>query len=397
MNSRTLIGLALALVATTTVFHYWRQCLTRIEWRGCFVSGLATRRPTTMNSRTLIGLALALVATTTVFHYATDPHAVEFHNFYRRLYYLPIVIGAFAYGLRGGFGVAAAACAAYIPHAFFSAHRDPSPAVDKGLELVLFVVIGLLTGWLVDREREARRRLERSLAERTDLETQLIRAGRLSALGELVAGVAHEIRNPLASIKGSADAIATEISPEHRKYPMVQILGREIERLERVVSTFLDFARPAPPSRRPTDLSLVIRQAVELLESSPLADGVQIVVDAQPLNVRGDADQLVQVVLNVGLNAVRAAAEGPDGMVTLSANAREVGDTTRPCITIRDNGPGISDHHLEQIFDPFFTTRDEGTGLGLSISNRIIEAHNGFIDVESDENGSTFYIYLEDP
>jgi len=306
------------------------------------------------------------------------------------------VIGAFAYGLRGGLGISIAATLAYVPHAFFSAHRDPSPMVDKGLEIILFIVIGLLTGWLVDREREARRRLERSLSERTDLETQLIRAGRLSALGELVAGVAHEIRNPLASIKGSADAIATEFEPDHRKYPLVEILGREIERLERVVSTFLDFARPAPPSRTIIGLQTVVHQAVELMKNSPLADAAQVDVRGLPVEARADADQLVQVTLNIGLNALRAASGADEPKVEFRTEHHEVGGKKWPAIGIIDNGPGISDEHVEQIFDPFFTTHDAGTGLGLSISNRIVEAHGGFIDVKSSHKGSEFWICLED-
>ncbi len=349
-----------------------------------------------MTSKPLIGIALVLVAAVTTFHYLTDPHAIEFHNFYRRLYYLPIVIGAFAYGLRGGLGVSIVAGAAYVPHAFFSAHRDPSPAVDKGLELVLFVVIGALTGWLVDRERQARKRLEKSLEERTALETQLIRAGRLSALGELVAGVAHEIRNPLASIKGSADAIASEFDPDHRKYPMVEILGREIERLERVVSSFLDFARPAEPTRDPVDLKLVVARAVELMKSSPDAENVVVEVDGDSLLVAGDADQLVQVTLNIGLNAMRAAASADHPTVTLQVDRREIGGNLRACIVVTDNGPGISEDAMEQVFDPFFTTYEDGTGLGLSISNRIVEAHGGFIDVRASPSGAEFLICLEE-
>lgn len=348
-----------------------------------------------MRPRVQITVALAIVVATTGFHFLTDPHAVEFHNFYRRLYYLPIVLGAFAYGTRGGIGVALAATAAYAPHAFFAAHRDPSPTVDKALEIVLFIVIGALTGWLVDRERGARRRLERSLEERERLETQLIRAGRLSALGELVAGVAHEVRNPLASIKGSADAIADEFDETHRKHRLVQIMQDEIERLERVVSKFLDFARPSTPVREPVDLLDISRQAANLAKSAPGAERTTIEVVGEPLRIDADSDQLLQVVLNLVLNAVRAVSDTTDPKITVTVLQRATDAQRRACIRVDDNGPGIPDEMREQIFDPFFTTFDDGTGLGLSISNRIAEAHDGFIDVESSPSGSTFWLCFE--
>lgn len=348
-----------------------------------------------MRPRVQIIVGLVLVATITLFHHLTDPHAIEFHNFYRRLYYLPIVLGAFAYGLRGGVGVAAAAAIAYIPHAFLVAHRDPSPDVDKALEIVLFLLIGSLTGWLVDRERAARRRLERSLDERERLETQLIRAGRLSALGELVAGVAHEIRNPLASIKGSADAVADEFDETHRKYKLVQIMQREIERLERVVAKFLDFASPSPPLRTELDLLDLCERTAELARSGAGAEHVAITTAGESIVIEGDADQLHQVALNLALNAVRAVQGQAEPTVEIAATWRDTPSGRAPAIRVTDNGDGIPAEQLEQIFDPFFTTFDDGSGLGLSISNRIAEAHGGFIDVSSGPQGSTFWVCLE--
>lgn len=349
-----------------------------------------------MRSRNLLGLAVLFIGAITLSHFATDTHAVGYHNFFRRLYYLPIVLGSFAYGARGGVGLALAAAVSYAPHAFFAMHRDPAPTVDKALEIALFLVIGLLTGWLVDREREARRRLERSLQEREELETQLIRAGRLSALGELVAGVAHEIRNPLASISGSAQALATEFDEDHRKYPIVQIMNREIERLERVVKTFLDFARPSPPARARVDLRSLAEHAHDLLASAPERESVDFEVDGPNIWVEGDRDQLTQVLLNLGLNAVRAVGESEAPRVRFEVERRRIGESDWACVTVRDNGPGISEELVEQVFDPFFTTYDDGTGLGLSISNRIIEAHDGIIEVESMPNGTAFIVCLEE-
>ena len=159
-------------------------------------------------SHWMLWVSLGMTALITLAHYTTDSHDIAYHNVFRRLYYVPVVLAAFGWGLRGGLAVATLASLAYIPHAFFlEHHHDPAPAVDKILEIVLYLVVGAMTGWLVGRERRAVSRLEHLLEERAELEQELVRAGKLSALGELLAGVAHEIRNPLASIMGAAEAL----------------------------------------------------------------------------------------------------------------------------------------------------------------------------------------------
>lgn len=346
-------------------------------------------------------VAAIFIVAVTVVHYITDSHAVAFHNVYRRLYYIPIVLAAFSHGLKGGVGAAVLASVLYIPHAFLMTHADPSPAIDKVLEMVLYVAIGGLTGWLVNRQTEIRHALERSLEERDALEESLVRAGKLSALGQLTSGLAHEIRNPLASIMGSAETIVAEFDEEHRKYRMGQLLLEEIDRLNRVVSDFLKFARPSEPQRTQVEPVALAREVRDLTAARARHAGVEVDLSATPPDevVWADADQVRQVILNFFLNAYAALEEhdfdaGVTPRIELVTERRQVGERDYFCLGVRDNGPGVSEELRDRIFDPYFTTRDEGTGLGLGVSSRIAEAHEGFVDVTDADPGATFWLCL---
>ena len=360
---------------------------------------------TTGAGRRWMIVALVLVLVINAGHYLTDPYEMALHNVYRRLVYIPIVIGAFAAGLKGGLAVAIVASVAYIPHAFLMGHGDPAPEIDKGLEIVLYLGIGALTGLLVSRQKRIRRQLERSLAQRDELETQLIRAGKHSALGQLAAGLAHEVRNPLASIQGSAEALAQEFSPDHRKHRLSVLLLREIRRLDDVVSNFLRFARPEPLRRRRVDLHQIANQVTNFVgqHAGDLDIELQIHTEPGEAVVDADPDQLRQVVMNLYLNAQQAlerhaeSDETSDGwrpVIEVHSRRRQVADRTFYCLGIGDNGPGIPDKLQDDVIDPYFTTRSDGTGLGLSISSRIVDAHDGFLDIESRRGETTVWICL---
>ena len=349
--------------------------------------------------RSWLVAAIGLIALLTALHYWTDTHDIAFHNVYRRLYYLPILIVSFSHGLRGGLLTALLTCAAYTPHAFFSAHLDPSPGIDKLLEMILYIIVGGLTGWLVERQRSVQQALERALEEKQLMENQLVRAGRLSALGQLTSGLAHEIRNPLASILGCAEALATEFEPGHRKHRISQLLLSEINRLRKVVDDFLNFARPSAPSEhRDVDLIACSREVQNLTANQANALNIdtrtELAPDA-PTTVQGDTGQVIQVMLNILLNAYQAFEKSPQEQgheVCFLTRAQTIGHQKFVQMGIRDNGPGIPEEHLEDVFNPYFTTRPKGTGLGLSISNRIMEAHGGFIDIDSRPGETTVWL-----
>jgi len=284
------------------------------------------------------------------------------------------------------------ASALYLPHAFFlvgpHAHHhgmlnaDPTGTANKILELVLYNVVGLLTGLLVERERRARRLVEQKMAEMQAMEQHLIRAGRLQSLGEMTAGLAHEIRNPLASLKTAADIVADEIPESSPRRKMVVILRKEIDRLAALLERFLAFARPGSLTLVAVTLSKVVKDAVDLVEPQAKVRRVEIHLEGvgtSAPSVRGDGSMLTQVLLNLLLNAVQFSPEGGSVWVRITNEARPHGSFV--VVSVRDQGPGIPKENQERIFDPFFSTRDQGSGLGLSIASRLMDEHHGAIEV----------------
>ncbi|MDF1579901.1 MAG: ATP-binding protein [Desulfuromonadales bacterium] len=346
---------------------------------------------------------VVLVILISSLHYFTTTQLPQFHDVYRRLYYIPIVLGGLWFGLRGGLGVSLAASLLYAPHIVFQWGHHPTSSPEKFLEIMLYNIIGGLTGFLAAREREqkikyqrAAQRLEHSydkLREQADqildIEEQLRRADRLSALGELSAGMAHEIRNPLGSIRGTAEILRDGVRPDDRHYEFASILIREVDRLNQVVGDFLNFARPQSNERGHFDLVNVLREVLVLTAQQAKANHVTLNFTPQgPCPLQGDAEQLKQVFLNLVLNALQAMPQG--GALDIEIDVREL-----VTIRFRDTGQGIPADQLDKIFNPFFTSRSEGTGLGLAITHRIIQGHGGRIDVASKVGqGTTFTLVL---
>ncbi len=331
----------------------------------------------------LVGVYLA-IGIVSVLHYSTGTHAHQLHDIYRRLYYLPIILAAFLHGLPGGLLAAGVVCLAYFPHAFGHITSDPASNTEKLLEMFLYLAVGLVTGYLVSRLKRAQEELQTSLEQLRSTESQLLTTAKLAAVGRLSAGLAHEIRNPLASIKGSAEILADDFPPDHRKHLMLRVLLEESERLNNVLARFLAFARPRRLEQRDFAISSEIEDVITLLEGQKHGQAAQVHYDSigkdRP-QIRGDREQLRQVVLNVLLNACQAA--GPGGSVWVVCEARDGLFRLR----VRDSGPGFSHDALENVFTPFFTTKEEGSGLGLAISHRIVELHGGRIQISNDAGG----------
>ena len=344
----------------------------------------------------LVWLPIAVIGAV---HYTTPSHDVWVHNVLRRLYYLPILVAAFHLGVRGGLLTAVAVSLTYAPHAFLHlghmAHSDPAGPLDKALEVVLYNVVGLVAGYLAGQERRRRVQLLDALEEQERLQAQLVRAGRLSALGEVVAGIAHEIRNPLHSLKGTAEVVAPLIPTDSEERRMWDIHVSELERLERVADRFLSFSNPQPPQLDPLDLREVARRLVELVGADARKRGISLELrcpDA-PVRVRGDRDQLAQVALNVALNAVRAIGDR-SGRIRVTVFLSGTGNPPTPRLSIENDGPAIPPEQVEHLFDPFHTGHPDGTGLGLAIGSRIMESHGGAIEVANAGLGVTFTLLL---
>ncbi len=235
---------------------------------------------------------------------------------------------------------------------------------------------------------------------------QMKERDRLAVLGQMAAGLAHEVRNPLGAIKGAAQLLAEPAPPgDESAREFIGIILEEVDRLDRVVGSVLDLARPNQPNVLPTDANAVVRRTLQVLSSEPTSDDMHVdtVLDGVLPRVAIDPEHLRQVLMNLLRNAAQAMKGR--GRVTVSTRVR-LGRATRSGsssaneellveITVADTGPGISQKVLENLFMPFFTTKDKGTGLGLAISQRIIQGAGGRIEVRSYEGkGSTFAVLL---
>ncbi len=247
----------------------------------------------------------------------------------------------------------------------------------------------------------------RDLGEIRKLQKQLRQSERLSAFGNLAAGVAHEIRNPLSSIKGYANYLTEKLKNDKMAYATGTILIQETERLNRVMSDLLSVARPTELHLKPVRVQSVLQQAVRLIAPDAEEKGVAVHLRLPPpgsfpeQGIRLDADRLMQALLNLLVNAVQATASGGDIEVTLTgardraAGGAPGGEDGFWSISISDTGCGMSAQTVAQLFTPYFTTKASGTGLGLVISQRIVEQHGGEIKVFSRPGkGTTFTMVL---
>jgi len=241
-----------------------------------------------------------------------------------------------------------------------------------------------------------------------EMEEQMKRVDKMAAVGVLAAGMAHEIRNPLASLSGSIQMLKSELSLDHQQEHLMEITLRESERLNALITDFLLFAQPPQTHKMISPIGRVIDETIELFFHSPsFHDGIRILRpnNDEEIQTSIDPDQIKQVFWNLFINAAQAMPNGGEirvqwkkgnarGIPSLPASLQFKGKEWVK-ISIADSGNGIAPEEKEKIFEPFFTTKENGTGLGLSIVHKIIENHNGLIKVESDlDRGSTFTIFL---
>lgn len=247
-------------------------------------------------------------------------------------------------------------------------------------------------GRLGRRFNEMVEQLDQNRRELDELhKREMARAEHLATLGELAAGLAHEIRNPLAGIAGVVDVMGKEL-PAHS--PSREVLGdvqREVFHIQAILNDLLSYARPRPPDFHPADLNTTVEQAILLSRQQVLTKPIQIQFDPNPAlpKVSHDPALIQQVVLNLLLNGIQAISGSGQIRVALNRDGEQV------MIQVSDTGKGISAEALTKIFKPFFTTRSEGTGLGLSLARGIVQSHSGTIEVSSTPGkGSQFKICL---
>ncbi len=230
-------------------------------------------------------------------------------------------------------------------------------------------------------------------------DTEMVQAEHLATMGELAAGVAHEIRNPLAGIAGAIEIISKDFPKDHPDREILEDLRQEVRRIEKVLNDLLTYARPKAPQFGMADLKDTVARTLQFARQQIGNKNVDFSIQIpSPLpRFRMDPEQLHQVLLNLVLNGIQAL--GQEGKVTIQARVlRGSGTPNRPDqveISVSDTGGGISREQLERIFRPFYTTKRGGTGLGLSLCRRIISQHGGTLTAESEVGkGSRFIIHL---
>ena len=264
------------------------------------------------------------------------------------------------------------------PHPLQSRREVEVSLEDPPEEAVLGFSLAPLTN--AHGEQEGYILVFQDLTEWRKLQEKVRMTDRMAAVGEMAAGLAHEIGNPLAAISGSVQMLAPAVAGEPQQEKLVRILVRESQRLDRTVKSFLQFARPKERSSVPFDIPELLREHVALLKnSSEKTDAHEVELDLEPdqVTILADPDQISQIFWNLARNALRAMPEG--GMLRISG--RVVGEHYR--LAVQDEGQGMSEKERANLFHPFQSFFDDGTGIGMAIVYRIVEEHGGSLDVES--------------
>jgi len=291
---------------------------------------------------------------------------------------LLIALHAFYFGLATGLATAAAAIGLYA-----LAGDWPPPMPSFALRVGAFAVVGLYMGAVSEQARRQREALEQQ-------HEQLIRSDRLATIGELAAGLAHELRNPLAGIGGVLRVLAGQLRLEDTTRGLLADVQAQVARMDKTLTDLLEHAHPAAPTMIGLDVNELLEQSLRFLPRSTIEIVRQFDDSLPPL--RADPGLLHQAFLNILVNARQAMPQG--GRLTLRTQLDETdGRTVR--VLISDTGAGIAPEHLGRVFEAFFTTKSRGTGLGLAIAARAVEQHGGRIEVASGSGrGTTFTIAL---
>jgi len=370
-----------------------------------------------------IGLATLLVA-----------HTGNIFSSYYLVYFLPVVSAAMLFGVCGTLAATALAAAAYWSF-LIPALQEYEFTAESATELAIRTLFFFLAAMVVNRpvmeyrRQTARyRTLAETLAETNrqlaQAQAEARRSERLAALGQLSAGLAHELRNPLGVIKGSAEMLARKLpTGDALSVELAGYISSEVNRLNSLVSRFLDFARPLALDRRPQSIPALVDRALKFVHDQWPDAGIEVERDyAGGLpEVSVDGELCEQVFTNLALNAYQAmrdqqrslaeeagaaggapgkqsGAGGPQGKLRVSIQAAESDGRRGVEIDFTDSGPGILPDLAEQIFNPFFTTKKDGVGLGLSIVSKIVDDHRGWIRVavppDGTGKGACFRVFL---
>ncbi|MCP3923460.1 MAG: HAMP domain-containing histidine kinase [Desulfobacterales bacterium] len=350
-------------------------------------------------------ILISLVITISALHYFTPGNLMFLHNLYSKLSYFPIVLGAVFFGIRGGLIFAILTTLGFTPHLIIYKGLGEDVYLSQFIEIGLYFSIALIVGFISGKETSLKKKYKKiseelnisykRLHEETelliDIEERLRKNQKLSALGELAASIAHEIKNPLASIKGVSEIISDEFRDDHPKKSFMDIMEKEITRLDSTVSDMLqNFAGKEEYSEKELkSFQEIIDSITSLLDERINGKKAIVKFDIDDTIDLLDSKRCYQIFFNLILNAIDAIDD--EGEIKISSK-KEVDNLI---FSIDDNGPGVSDDQREEVFKPFYTAKKGGTGLGLSICRKIAESLNGTITInESQLGGASFKVTL---
>lgn len=367
------------------------------------------------------GIIFILVIVISILHYTTPTMQWQYHLIYMQAYFIPILMAAFQFGIRGGLGVAIAVSVLYLPHIMLHWGGLVENNLLRFMQIVLYNVIGYLTGLKAQREMEETKKYKNTASELenslntvkqqseklVDLETQLRQTDRLAVIGELTSSLAHEVRNPLGSIRGAVEIITDENTTPNKKSEFSKILIEETDRMSSVLENYLSFAKKKKQQESEYLFQEIVQNVVMMLSTQARKSGIEIVskMPDDPIRLLGDPNDIWQILMNIILNSIQAMTDGGSIIVNLvKTDGLELNESKLYPhlqanqhflrLSISDTGPGIKEEDKGAIFKPFYTTKEDGSGLGLAIVKRIIDSNNWLVDVHSAKDSGTEFIII---
>lgn len=318
-----------------------------------------------------------LVLLMTMLHYTTPREDILLHVVYRDLYFLPIILSGFWFGLRGGLTASLVVSVLYLPMAVGKSSGFAGHDLGNQLTIVLFNVVGILVGWL--RNREAAQQQART------------KEYELAAMGKAVACIAHDMKTPLIVIGGLVRQVRRQVPDEDSSAKKLDIALDQAAALEFMVKDMLAFSRPLVLDLKHMDLNGCIQTAVQLAREKYRKERIKLLFQPEEklLLCSYDSHRLQQALLNLINNGMEASVAGDEVIVLSRLEAGSV------IVEIIDRGRGIGKEKMDTLFQPFMSTKKEGTGLGLSIVKKVVEAHGGFVQCEhANPKGMIFRLVL---
>ncbi len=329
-----------------------------------------------MSRRTRLALVAGLVISVTFLQYFTRVNAYRHHILYEGLYFIPIILAGFWFGLRAAVSVSLTIVLLYVPFLFLSWTNFSGYELTYVMDLVIYVAAAALIGYL--RERE--------WAE----ESRAREAERLAAMGKALSALAHDLKTPLIAIGGFCRLVQKRMSPEDPLREKMEIIAQESGRLENMMVDILDFARPLKLNVEREDIRKTITHTLSIAE--PIAEKKSVPLRMRfPANLpifSFDRSRLEEALLNLVKNAIDASPPGEVVWVEAYPHGSHLN------IEVVDRGNGIPRDIRDHIFEPFLTTKQGGTGLGLPIARKIVESHGGRIEVIHNGKGTTFKVSI---